>query len=111
VTAVEFHQDISDPIFGISLRNEVGHTVFVTTTEWQGLATGTFAAGEAIEVRTTVDAYFAPSMYKLTPSVARPGSGANALDLREDLMSFYVHASTITGGLVDLPHTITIDRV
>jgi ABC-type polysaccharide/polyol phosphate transport system ATPase subunit len=105
-----FHAEVEDPIFGITLRNEVGHTIFTTTTEWSGIETGKFAAGQRATVRIGVDAVFAPSHYKLTPSVARAGSGANALDLREDLRSLYVHAVRATGGVVDLPHSVDLER-
>jgi hypothetical protein len=61
-------------------------------------------------MRVSVDAFFAPSRYALTPSIARAGSGADALDLREDMRQIYVHAVRATGGVVDLPHTVELDR-
>jgi hypothetical protein len=51
-----------------------------------------------------------PTKYDLTPSVARAGSGADALDLREDLATVYVHGTRVTGGLIDLPHTFEVQR-
>jgi ABC-type polysaccharide/polyol phosphate transport system ATPase subunit len=110
VVQARFHAPLDDPIFGVTLRNEVGHTIFTTTTEWAGVNTGSFAAGETTTVRISVDNVFAPSHYKLTPSVAQPGSGANALDLREDLRSLYVHGMRATGGIVDLPHAVELER-
>jgi len=107
---VRFHTDLEDPVFGVTLRNEVGHTVFATTTEWTQPTTGTFRAGETATVKFGLDVWFAPSQYKLTPSVARSGSGANALDLREDLTSLYVHATHVSGGIVDVPHTVDVER-
>ena len=85
VLRVRFHQAIDEPIFAAALRNEVGHTVFSTSTAWRGVQTGSFAPGDVAEVRIAMDTWFAPSHYKLTPSVARAGGGDNALDLREDL--------------------------
>jgi ABC-type polysaccharide/polyol phosphate transport system ATPase subunit len=107
--AVRFHKDIDDPIVGITLRNEMGHTIFVSTTELQHLQLGHRRAGEAIIVRFTLDTPFATSQYLLTPSVARAGSGSDAIDLREDLTSLYIHATQATGGLVDLPHRIDVE--
>jgi ABC-type multidrug transport system ATPase subunit len=107
---VRTHAAITDPIVGVTLRNEVGHTIFATTTEWTGVETGAFAPEETATVRFAVDAVFAPSNYKLSPSVARAGSGSDALDIREDLASLYVHAVRSTGGIVDLPHSVTVDR-
>ena len=34
----------------------------------------------------------------------------DALDLREDMTSLYVHAVRATGGVVDVPHTIDVER-
>jgi ABC-type polysaccharide/polyol phosphate transport system ATPase subunit len=105
-----FHADIDEPVFGVTLRNEVGHTIFTTTTEWADVETGSFKAGETVTVRVAVDVIFAPSRYALTPSVARMGSGADTLDLREDMRSLYVHAVRATGGVVDVPHTVEVER-
>jgi ABC-type polysaccharide/polyol phosphate transport system ATPase subunit len=110
VIEARFHAPLDEPIFGVTLRNEVGHTIFTTTTEWNDIETGSFVAGDSARVRIGVDVVFAPSHYKLTPSVARAGSGANALDVREDLRSLYVHAVRATGGVVDLPHSVEVER-
>jgi ABC-type polysaccharide/polyol phosphate transport system ATPase subunit len=107
---VRFHEAVEEPVFGFSVRNDVGHTVFITTTEWQNVPTGSFRAGEETTVRIEVDAVMSPTKYDLTPSVARAGSGADALDLREDLASVYVHGTRVTGGLIDLPHTFEVQR-
>jgi len=107
---VRFHQPVEEPVFGFSLRNDVGHTVFVTTTEWQTTPTGNFSAGEAATVRIEIENVLAPTKYDLTPSVARAGLGADALDLREDLAGIYVHGSHVSGGLVDLPHSFVLER-
>jgi hypothetical protein len=61
-------------------------------------------------VRVALPMWFAPSLYKLTPSVARAGGGANALDIREDLTSLLVHATRSTGGIADPPHTLVVAR-
>jgi ABC-type polysaccharide/polyol phosphate transport system ATPase subunit len=110
VLQVRFHEALDDPIFAAALRNEVGHTVFSTATNWQGVETGSFAADDVVHVRIELDTWFAPSHYKLTPSVARAGAGADALDLREDLVSLLVHSTHATGGIVDVPHTFTVER-
>jgi ABC-type polysaccharide/polyol phosphate transport system ATPase subunit len=110
VMQVRAHQPLEDPIFAVSLRNEIGHTVFATSTQWLGVATGRFAPGELAEIRVTLESWLAPSTYKLTPSVARAGAGADALDLREDLVSLLVHSTRTTGGIVDIPHRIDVQR-
>ncbi len=107
---IRFNQEISDPVVGFSVRNDIGHTVFITTTEWAGADTGAFKPGDELLARVAIDTVMSPTRYDLTPSVARAGSGADVLDVREDLASVYVHGTRVTGGLVDLPHTFELER-
>jgi hypothetical protein len=110
VMQVRFHEPLDDPIFAVSLRNEIGHTVFATSTQWLDVATGHYVPGELAEVRFSFESWLAPSTYKLTPSVARAGGGADALDMREDLVSLLVHSTRTTGGIVDIPHHVEVQR-
>jgi len=108
--SVRFHETVEDPVFAFSLRNELGHTVFVTSTLLRELETGTFAAGDVVTIRAKLEHRFAPSQYKLTPSVARAGGGVDAIDMREDLSSVMLHATQTTGGLLDPEHTLEVQR-
>jgi hypothetical protein len=54
--------------------------------------------------------WLANGRYDLTPTVARAGSGADALDLREDLASVMVHGSRPSDGIVDIPHSLEVER-
>jgi ABC-type glutathione transport system ATPase component len=105
-----FNERTEDPVFGVSLRNEAGQTVFATTTQWSMPETGVFEAGESVTVRVQLDAWFSPSRYRVSPSVARQGSGADTLDLREDMASVIVHSTRDSGGMLDLPHRFEIER-
>jgi ABC-type polysaccharide/polyol phosphate transport system ATPase subunit len=107
---VRFHDDIEEPIFAISLRNEPRHTVFATSTLLDDRSTGRFASGDEARVRFAFENWLAPSRYDATPSVARAGAGSDALDLREDLASLVIHGTRVAGGIVDVPHTIEVER-
>jgi ABC-2 type transport system ATP-binding protein len=109
-TEVRFNQELEDPVFGLSMRNDVGHTVFATTSQWEHPRTGRFGPDEVVTVSVRVDAWFGPSRYRLTPSVARAGSGAATLDLREDMTSFILHSTRVSGGVLDPPHSFEIER-
>lgn len=109
-TEVRFHADVEDPIFALTLRNEVRHTVFVTSSLHHQEETGPFVAGDQVVLRVTLDNWLAPGMYQATPSVARAGGGADAFDVREDLADFVVHATRVSGGVVDLPHSLELVR-
>jgi ABC-type polysaccharide/polyol phosphate transport system ATPase subunit len=111
ICEVRFHEEVLDPVFGLSLRNDVGHTVFTTSTGWRNPHTGRFQPGDVVRVRAAFEAWLAPSRYRVTPSVARAGSGASMLDLREDLASVILHATRVTGGLIDPPHSLDVERV
>jgi ABC-type polysaccharide/polyol phosphate transport system ATPase subunit len=105
-----FHQELADPEFGFSLRNEMGITVFATSTHWKGGPTGRFRAGDSVVIRVPFDNQLAPSQYRATPSIAREGLGADALDVREDLATLLVHGPRFTGGSTDLHHDIELRR-
>ncbi len=106
--AIRFHAAVDSPIVGVTLRNQAGHTYFVASTEWQGVDLGRRSTGDELVVRFTLDTPFATSQYLLTPSIARAGSGANAIDLREDFTSIYIHSTQNTGGLVEVPYEIEV---
>jgi ABC-type polysaccharide/polyol phosphate transport system ATPase subunit len=105
-----FNEQIENPIFGVSLRNDVGQWVLVASTQGPMPHTGVFEPGETVTVRVQLDAWFGPSRYRVSAFVARPGSGADTLDLREDIASFVLHSTRPNVGIVDPPHRIEIER-
>jgi ABC-type polysaccharide/polyol phosphate transport system ATPase subunit len=105
-----FNETVADPIFGITLRNDAGHTVFATTTALDHGPTGTFRAGESTVVRMRFENWLTASRYSLTPSVAANGRGDNAIDLREDLATLLVHGGHYTGGVASFPHGFEVRR-
>ncbi len=107
---VHFHADTDDPIYAISLRDELGHTAFAADTQPSLGGTGAFRAGELAVVRLRFDNWLAPGRYQLNASVSRDGLGADAFDLRENLSSILVWATHSGGGAVDLPHEFDIER-
>jgi ABC-type polysaccharide/polyol phosphate transport system ATPase subunit len=106
---VRFLEDVRDPIFGISLQNETGHTVFKTTTDTQRIATGRFAAGDAASIRMVFENWLAPGRYRLFAGVARAGYGAEVYDL-DGNSSIIVLAERPGGGLTDMPHSFELER-
>jgi ABC-type polysaccharide/polyol phosphate transport system ATPase subunit len=110
VYEARFGERIEHPVFGVSLRNDVGQTVFASTTQWSHPETGEFDPGETVTVRVQLDAWFASGRYRITPSVARQGSGADTLDMREDMASFILHSTQGGGGIIHPPHRFDIER-
>jgi ABC-type polysaccharide/polyol phosphate transport system ATPase subunit len=107
---VSFHADVDDPLFAIALQNEVGQVMFMTSTEIGHGPTGRFRAGELVNVIISFDNWLAAGRYRLTASVTRDGSVADAYDLRADITSIVVHAGVTGGGAVELPHSFEIKR-
>jgi ABC-type multidrug transport system ATPase subunit len=107
---VRFHADTNEPMFAISLRNDLGNVVFATSTQVTNESTGTFKAGELATVTVEFPNWLGPGRYRLTASITREGTGADAYDMRDDISSLIVHAASAGGGFVDLPHTFKIDR-
>jgi len=107
---VAFNEAVVDPVFAVTLRNEAGHTVLILRSDRQRAPTGSFAAGDVVVIRMAFQNFIAPSRYAASPSVARPGGGADVLDAREDMASLIVHGSTAAGGVVDIPFELTLER-
>jgi ABC-type polysaccharide/polyol phosphate transport system ATPase subunit len=107
---VRFNEDVQDPVFGYRIRNEWRQIAIAGRTDWSHGASGLFRAGSVANVRLRVDNLLARGAYTYTPIVVRPGLGDDALDIREDYMGLIVHSSTVTGGQVDLPHDLEIER-
>lgn len=107
---VRFAEDLNDPVFAATLRTELGHTIIVARTDQHGGTSGAFRAGETAIARFAIPNWLTPSRYLLTPSVAREGTGENALALVEDMASIMVHGSSVSGGILELPVDVRIER-
>jgi len=109
--AVRFSEPVDDPVFGFSLRNDAGVTVFATTTDGPLGPTGHFAAGERITVRCSIINWLVQGLYSVTPSIAQPGQdGLGAIDARADAAQLLVHGGHATAGVTNLPHDFQLER-
>ena len=108
---VTFHEDMTDPIFGFTLRNEPRHVILSSSSQFDHPHTGTFRAGETVRVRTGFAMRLAGSRYTLSPYVAAAGAGAEVLDMREDMVGLLVHSTRHTGGVVDLEQVFEVGRI
>jgi ABC-type polysaccharide/polyol phosphate transport system ATPase subunit len=107
---VRFAEDLSDPVFAATLRTELGHTIIVARSDQHGLQSGEFKAGETVIATFDLPNWLTSSRYTLTPSLARAGTGEDALALVEDMASIMVHGTT-SGGVLELPVEWEIKRV
>jgi hypothetical protein len=102
---------LEEPIFMFTVRNEARHTIFVTASPWRlPGGVGRFGPGDTAHVRVRFDNWLGIGHYTVTPSIAHAGSGADLIDLREDLASMIVHGYVATGGIADPPHEFEVRR-
>jgi len=103
-------EDLHDPVFAVTLRTELGHTIVVARSDQHGHASGSFKAGETVVARFAIPNWLTASRYLLTPSLARAGTGDAALALVADMASIVIHGSA-SGGILELPVEIQLERV
>ena len=103
-------EELADPVFAVTLRTELGHTIIVSRSDRGGAASGSFRAGESVVARFAFPNWLTPSRYLLTPSIARAGTGEAALALVEDMSSVIVHGSEGSGGILELPIDVDLER-
>jgi ABC-type polysaccharide/polyol phosphate transport system ATPase subunit len=106
---VDFLDTVADVVFAVVLRNDVRHTTFVPMSGWEPVP-GPFGPGDRLLVRLTFDNYLAPSRYTLTPTVAATTPEYQVLDERQDVAALLVESPFVTGGTVDIPTTLEIER-
>lgn len=102
-------EDLREPVFAVTLRTELGHTIIVARSDQHGHASGSFKAGEAVIARFAMPNWLTPSRYLVTPSLAREGTGEQALAMVEDMASVMVHG-TGSGGILELPIDVRLER-
>ena len=107
---VLFHEDVDDPSFAVSWVNELHLNHFVVSTAVEQERTGRFRAGDEVVFRVAFDNLLAPGRYDLSVLLAHRGGGTDIIDRWERGASVVVAATTASGGLVDLPHQVSLER-
>jgi ABC-type polysaccharide/polyol phosphate transport system ATPase subunit len=105
---VEFTDPIVDPVFSITFRNEMRHTIYVARSDSRG-PMGEFAAGARATVRLGFPTWLGQSNYALTASVIT-GDMRVVLDRRIDDAMLRVDSQRITGGVAELPTDVEVER-
>jgi ABC-type polysaccharide/polyol phosphate transport system ATPase subunit len=106
---VEFMRTVSFPIFTMTFRNDVRHTIFRATSVPHA-PPGEFKAGERATVRFTFENLLGPSQYTLTPGVGEWRDGYHPLAQRDDVAALIVENTIHSGGVADLPTQLEVER-
>ncbi len=103
-----FDSAIDDPVLAVTVWDDADHILFATSSTWHGSQVGRVEAGGCVTFSASFDNVFSPGRYYLTPSIARPGGGADFLDRRDRMTSVIVTGLRAGGGMVDIPHDVSI---
>jgi ABC-type polysaccharide/polyol phosphate transport system ATPase subunit len=106
---VRLAEDLLDPVFAATLRTELGHTIIVARSDQHGRGSGSFKAGESAIARFDLPNWLTSAHYALTASLAREGTGEDALAVVEDMASIFIHGAA-SGGIVELPIDVRVER-
>ncbi|MFI4989745.1 MAG: ABC transporter ATP-binding protein [Solirubrobacterales bacterium] len=102
-------EDLREPVFAVTVRTDLGHTIIVARSDQHGHASGSYKGGETVIAKFALPNWLTPSRYLVTPSLAREGTGDQALAMVQDMASIMVHG-TASGGILELPVEISLER-
>jgi ABC-type polysaccharide/polyol phosphate transport system ATPase subunit len=105
-----FDRRVDDPTFAVAVVSSQRQNVFVASSATDAAPTGSFERGDEVTFSVAFENVLAPGRYALSTLIAHPGAGEAAIDRYENIFSVVVTGSRPTGGVVDLPHDLTIER-
>jgi ABC-type polysaccharide/polyol phosphate transport system ATPase subunit len=106
---VHFEDEATDPAVAVVFENESHQPLFATSTEAVDEHTGTFPAGSEAVFSVSFENVFAPGRVFASPWIVYRG-GSALMDRRPRMVSVIVTGTQRTGGMVDLPHDVSLDR-
>jgi ABC-type polysaccharide/polyol phosphate transport system ATPase subunit len=105
---VVFHEPTVHPAIAVVLENEAHLPLFATSTDAVTHRTGVYEPGDEVVFTLSFENPFAPGRVFASPWVTRRDS--DLMDRRPRLASVVVTGTHRSGGLVDLPHDVSIER-
>jgi len=106
--SVKSKENVKDPVFGISIKNDKDEEVLAANTHWNKQKTGEFSRNQEIVVTFDISNRLPSGTYWVTPAIAHSNLLDN-YDWRSNMLSFTVSGET--SGLVLTPQvSITIDQ-
>jgi len=107
---VQFRAEVDDPLFGFSVTDEDHRIVLSINSGRTERRSGSFAAGERVNVEVTFDCVLASGNYFISPEVRRRDEERTLVDHRDNAASFAVTGGEPVAGVMDLPHDLRILR-
>ena len=103
---VQFHEP-ADPNFALLIEDGQRRPLFATSNADSGQLPGPQEPGDELTYAVSFDVLFAPGRIHVTPWLVHAG-GAEVIDRRPRIHSVVVTGRAVTGGMVDLPHDISV---
>jgi ABC-type polysaccharide/polyol phosphate transport system ATPase subunit len=107
---VEFRAHMEHPAVAMLIENDRHHPLFATSTDSINNGdTGVYEAGETAIFTVSFQNAIAPGRIYVSPWIVHR-RGAELADRRPRMVTAIVAGAHVTGGLVDLPHDVSLDR-
>jgi hypothetical protein len=106
---VVFNRQAEHPAFAVLFESEGGQPLFATSTDWASQQTGVYEAGVDAVFSVSFENPFAPGRLFASPWVMRRQS-QDLIDRRPRMTSVVVTGTHRSGGVVDLPHDVSLER-
>ena len=105
---IRFHEAVSDPVFGIMIRTQIGFEVYGTNTELERVKIGPCAGGDVRIVTFSFRCGLCPKAYTLTLASHDPDGTAH--DWLEDAVAVTVTDERYTAGVANLRARVIVER-
>jgi ABC-2 type transport system ATP-binding protein len=107
---VEFREHMEHPAVAVVVENDRHHPLFAASTDEINRGdTGVFDAGESAIFTVSFDNVIAPGRIYVSPWVVHR-RGTELADRRPRMVTAIVAGAHVSGGLVDLPHEVALER-
>jgi ABC-type polysaccharide/polyol phosphate transport system ATPase subunit len=107
---VKFNDAVQDPAVSITLLNEHRQPVVVSTTTDELEQTGGFQKDELVVFSFSLHNMLAPGRYHPIVTITHRGDGLDVIDRFTREASFVVTGLSASGGMVEIPVQIGVDR-
>jgi ABC-type polysaccharide/polyol phosphate transport system ATPase subunit len=107
---VDFKAHMEHPAVAVVIENDRHHPLFAASTDVINRGdTGVFEPGESAIFTVSFDNVISPGRIYVSPWVVHR-RGAELADRRPRMVTAIVAGAHVTGGLVDLPHDVALER-
>ncbi len=107
----ELKERVEDPAVGVYVNGQHVRYLFNTSSLRVSKRSGTFEAGERLELCVRFRVPFAPGRYDVTPWVSRGTGDRLFMDHREALVPFTVIGERYDAGIVQIEHETSLERL